>query len=59
MPRARMVTALRRYLDDAGFVEVETPVLQPISGGARRGRSRRTTTSSTATSTCASRPSCT
>jgi lysyl-tRNA synthetase, class II len=32
--RAKAVTAVRRYLDDAGFVEVETPVLQPIYGGA-------------------------
>ena len=32
--RARLVTALRRYLDLDGFVEVETPVLQPRYGGA-------------------------
>ncbi len=32
--RARMVTAIRRQLDDWGFVEVETPVLQPRYGGA-------------------------
>jgi lysyl-tRNA synthetase class 2 len=32
--RAKAVTAVRRYLDDAGFIEVETPVLQPIYGGA-------------------------
>jgi lysyl-tRNA synthetase, class II len=32
--RARIVTAIRRYLDDNGFVEVETPVLQPLYGGA-------------------------
>ena len=32
--RARIVTAIRRYLDDKGFVEVETPVLQPLYGGA-------------------------
>jgi lysyl-tRNA synthetase class 2 len=34
MLRARMVTAIRRALDDEGFVEVETPVLQPRYGGA-------------------------
>jgi lysyl-tRNA synthetase class 2 len=34
MVRARMVTAIRRALDDEGFVEVETPVLQPRYGGA-------------------------
>ena len=32
--RARMVTAIRGYLDSEGFVEVETPVLQPRYGGA-------------------------
>ena len=32
--RARIIAAVRRALDDAGFVEVETPVLQPIYGGA-------------------------
>jgi lysyl-tRNA synthetase, class II len=32
--RARIVSAIRRYLDDEGFVEVETPVLQPRYGGA-------------------------
>ncbi|MFN8223539.1 MAG: lysine--tRNA ligase [Gaiellales bacterium] len=32
--RAKSVTAVRRYLDEAGFVEVETPVLQPRYGGA-------------------------
>jgi len=31
--RARMVTALRAYLDGEGFVEVETPILQPRYGG--------------------------
>jgi lysyl-tRNA synthetase class 2 len=32
--RARIVTAVRAYLDGEGFVEVETPVLQPRYGGA-------------------------
>jgi lysyl-tRNA synthetase, class II len=32
--RARAITALRRELDGAGFIEVETPVLQPLYGGA-------------------------
>ena len=32
--RARMVTAIRAYLDGDGFLEVETPILQPRYGGA-------------------------
>jgi lysyl-tRNA synthetase class 2 len=32
--RAAIIKALRTFLDDHGFVEVETPVLQPIYGGA-------------------------
>jgi lysyl-tRNA synthetase class 2 len=34
MLRARLVSAVRRALDDDGFVEVETPILQPRYGGA-------------------------
>ena len=34
LARARVITAVRRYLDGHGFVEVETPVLQPVYGGA-------------------------
>ena len=32
--RAKIITAVRTYLDREGFVEVETPVLQPLYGGA-------------------------
>lgn len=32
--RALVVKSLRKYLDGTGFLEVETPVLQPIYGGA-------------------------
>ena len=32
--RARVITAIRGYLDAQGFIEVETPVLQPLYGGA-------------------------
>jgi lysyl-tRNA synthetase class 2 len=31
--RSRMVAEIRRYLDGEGFVEVETPILQPRYGG--------------------------
>ncbi len=34
LTRARIISAIRRFLDAEGFVEVETPVLQPLYGGA-------------------------
>jgi lysyl-tRNA synthetase, class II len=34
MLRARVVAAIRRWLDERGFLEVETPILQPLYGGA-------------------------
>jgi lysyl-tRNA synthetase class 2 len=33
MTRARVISEVRRFLDAEGFVEVETPILQPIYGG--------------------------
>src|SRR5919201_3227305 len=33
LTRSRVVTAIRQYLNARGFVEVETPILQPIPGG--------------------------
>lgn len=32
--RARIITSIRNFLDDQGFLEVETPTLQPLYGGA-------------------------
>ena len=32
--RAKIVSSLRRQLEERGFIEVETPMMQPISGGA-------------------------
>ena len=32
--RGKLVSSMRRYLESHGFVEVETPILQPLAGGA-------------------------
>lgn len=32
--RSLLVSAMRRFLEEEGFLEVETPILQPIAGGA-------------------------
>ncbi|MFH0993560.1 MAG: lysine--tRNA ligase, partial [bacterium] len=32
--RSHIIQAMRRYLDDRGYLEVETPILHPILGGA-------------------------
>jgi lysyl-tRNA synthetase, class II len=32
--RSKIISAIRRWFDDHGFLEVETPVLQPLYGGA-------------------------
>ncbi len=32
--RGKIISAIRRYLDDDGFIEVETPILNTVAGGA-------------------------
>ncbi len=34
LKRSKLVQSLRRFMDAQGFVEVETPMMQPIAGGA-------------------------
>jgi lysyl-tRNA synthetase class 2 len=34
LKRSKLVQSLRRYFDGQGFMEVETPMMQPIAGGA-------------------------
>jgi lysyl-tRNA synthetase class 2 len=34
LKRSQIITAMRRFLDGEGFLEVETPALQPLYGGA-------------------------
>mgnify|MGYP005841685303 FL=1 len=34
LARCRIVSEIRRFLESEGFIEVETPVLQPMAGGA-------------------------
>ena len=34
LSRSAIVSAMRRFLDDRGYVEVETPMMHPIAGGA-------------------------
>ena len=33
--RSRIISAIRRYFDGHGFLEVETPMMQPLAGGAK------------------------
>ena len=34
LKRAKLIQSMRRFLNEEGFVEVETPMMQPIAGGA-------------------------
>ena len=42
--RTQLVQAMRNYLNDKGYLEVETPILQPLYGGAAARPFKRTTT---------------
>ena len=42
--RAQLVSTLRRWLDDRGFLEIETPVLQSVPGGQMPGHLKPITT---------------
>ncbi len=35
LKRSKVVSFIRKHLDNNGFIEVETPMLQPLAGGAR------------------------
>lgn len=59
LKRTRIFNAMRGAFQDAGYIEVDTPVMQPIPGVRQRARSSRTTMRSTSTSTCASPTNCT
>ena len=56
--RAKIIAALRRFLDDHGFLEVETPILQPLYGGAAARPFTPFITSSSRPYICGSRSSC-
>jgi lysyl-tRNA synthetase class 2 len=49
--RAKIISSIRRQLEERGFIEVETPMMQPVYGGAAATRSM-------SISTSGSRPSC-
>jgi lysyl-tRNA synthetase class 2 len=55
--RTRIVRYLRDFLDSLDFLEVETPMMQSIPGGAAARRSSPTTMRWISTCICASRPS--
>jgi lysyl-tRNA synthetase class 2 len=57
--RSQVMSAIRNFMVERGFMEVETPMMQVIPGAARpRVRSSRTTMRWISTCTCASRRNC-
>ncbi len=58
--RSRLLSLARRFMEDRGFLEVETPVFHPIPGGATGHAVRHPPQhAGHGPCTCASRPSCT
>ena len=58
MKRAAVIKTMRTALDEAGYTEVETPILQSIPGGQAHVRSLRTITRWISTSICVLLPNC-
>lgn len=56
--RAKAIASMRKYMTDADFMEVETPMLHLIPAAPRPSRSSRTTTRLTCRCICVSRRSC-
>ena len=56
--RSKFIKHMRNYLDNMGYIEVETPVLNTIAGGASARPFITTTIPWTSICTCASPPSC-
>ena len=34
LTRVQIIREIRRFMDDLGYIEVETPIMQPVAGGA-------------------------
>lgn len=55
--RSKIISAIRHYMEEQGFYEVETPFLHSIMGGANAKPSPRISTRLIAITSCASQPS--